>query len=243
MLKDAQTSANEFEWQVNVADEKKYDEINRQYGSYLIEDQRIALRKMLKELADLVVKSCNKFDNKVLDIATGMGTFVLPLAERTSADTLIVGTDIDEKPLRGAMSKAKKAHISDKLSLVVTDAKHMSFMNNSFSTISSNFGFNNIPETVLAFKECARVLEPEGNVIFSSLWFNENSESARLAEERNLAQITSEVRLRKTLKQAELVVDWIEEAYSGVWPHNPMDLLPVEGDAYAHVIVQARRIS
>lgn len=26
-----------------------------------------------------------------------------------------------------------------------------------------------------------------------------------------------------------------------VWPHNPMDLLPVEGDEYRHVIAEDRK--
>jgi hypothetical protein len=43
------------------------------------------------------------------------------------------------------------------------------------------------------------------------------------------------------LKKAGLVLDWIEEVYSGVWSYNPMDLLPIEGEEYSHVIVQARK--
>jgi ubiquinone/menaquinone biosynthesis C-methylase UbiE len=240
-LKDAKMSANEFEWKVDVADEKRYDEIRKQYDSYLKEDQKIATRNLMEKLVNHVTRSCEESDNKVLDVATGMGRFILPLAEKSSEDALIIGTDIDEKPLRGAMNKAKKANTYHKISLVVTDAKHLCFRSNSFSTIASNFGFDSVPEAVLAFKESARVLQQDGRIIFSSLWLKENSESMRLAEKYHIEQVASEANLKRTLKKAGLILDWVEEVDSGVWPHNPMDLLPVEGEEYAHTIAQARK--
>jgi len=241
LLKDAKISENEFEWKVDVADEKRYEEIRKQYDSYLREDQKTATKKLMEKLVNRVVKSCEESDNKVLDVATGMGGFILPLAEKSSEDLIMIGTDIDEKPLRGAMNKAKKARTYHKLSLIVTDAKHLCFKGDFFSTISSNFGFDNVPDTLLAFNESARILQPEGKIIFSSIWFKENSESMRLAEEHHLGQMASETRLKETLPKAGLALDWIEEIYCGVWPHNPMDLLPVEGDEYTHVIAQARK--
>ncbi|MDH5375238.1 MAG: class I SAM-dependent methyltransferase [Candidatus Bathyarchaeota archaeon] len=241
LLKDARFSVNEFEWKVDVADEKRYEEIRKQYSSYLREDQKIAMKKLMEKLVNHVVKSCEESDNKVLDVATGMGGFILPLAEESSEDLIIIGTDIDEKPLRGAMNKAKKTTTYHKISLIVTDAKHLCFKGDVFSTISSNFGFDNVPDTLLAFNESARILQPEGKIIFSSIWFKVNSESMRLAEERHLGQMASETRLRETLRKVGLVLEWIEEIYCGVWPHNPMDLLPVEGDEYTHMIAQARK--
>lgn len=241
VLKDAKMSANEFEWKVDVADEKRYDEIKKQYNSYLRRDQKIAIRKLTGKLINHVVKSCEESDNKILDIATGMGGFILPLAEENSEDLVIIGTDIDEKPLRGAMNKAKKANTYHKISLIVTNAKSLSFKSNVFSTISSKFGFDNVPEAALAFKESARVLQPGGKIIFSSLWLKENSESMRLAEKHRVDQLASEARLKKTMRKVGLILDWVENIYSGVWPHNPMDLLPVEGDEYIHITAQARK--
>jgi ubiquinone/menaquinone biosynthesis C-methylase UbiE len=240
LLKDPKLSTNEFEWKINVADERKYDEIRGKYDSYLTEDQKAATNRMKSRLVDLVAAS-SETDRVVLDVATGMGTFILPLAEKTPRDALIIGTDIDEKPLRGAMNKAKKAGTSEKLSLLVTDAKHLAFKNNSLSTISSYFGLDNVSETAFAFKESSRVLRERGNILFSSLWLKEGSRSMRLAEQHNVCQIASEKRLKKVLDDAGLVLEQVEAAYSGIWPHNPMDLLPVEGDEYKHVIVQARK--
>lgn len=241
LLKDAKVSAGEFEWKVNVADEKRYDEIQRQYNSYLRDDQKDALKKLMDKLVSCTIASCEESGNTVLDVATGMGRFILPLAEKSSRDVSIIGTDIDEKPLRGAMSKAKRANTYQKISLVVTDAKHLAFKSNVLSTVTSNFGFDNVPEAALAFMEAARVLQPNGKVIFSSLWFKEGSESMKLAETHGFGQMASEARLKRTLDKAGLVLDWIEKVYSGVWPYNPMDLLPLEGEEYSHVVVQAHK--
>jgi len=241
LLKDARLSVNEFEWKANVTDEKRYDEIRRQYDSYLREDQKEATRRMIQRLTDLVVESCSQSDPVVLDVASGMGTFLLPLADKSPGDMLIIGTDIDEKPLRGVMNRAKKAETWHKLSLVVTDAKHLCLKNSSLSTISSFFGFDNVPETALAFRESARVLRSGGHILFSSLWYKEGSASMGLAEEHKVCQMASEKRLKEALNSAGLALEEAEEAYSGVWPYNPMDLLPVEADEYTHVIVWARK--
>lgn len=241
LLKDAKLSANEFEWKVDVADEKKYDAIRKQYDSHLREDQKAATRRTMQRLADLVIASSSRSDNVALDVATGMGTFILPLAEQAPGSILLAGTDIDEKPLRGVMSKAEKANTWHRLSLVVMDAKHLALKDGSLATISSHFGFDSVPETVLAFKESARVLRAGGHLFFSSLWLKERSDSMRLAEKYDVGQIATENKLKNALDRAGLTLEHVEETYSGVWPHNPMDLLPVEGDEYRHVIAQVRK--
>ncbi|MBS7657472.1 class I SAM-dependent methyltransferase [Candidatus Bathyarchaeota archaeon] len=241
LIKDAKLSAGEFEWRVDVADESKYNEIQKQYNSYLNEDLRTALKKLMDILINSVIKSCLDTNNIVLDIASGMGRFVLQLAEKIPKDTIIIGTDVDEKPLRGAMNKAKKIGVYQKISLIVTDAKHLAFKDKALSTVSSHFGFDNVPETVLALKESFRVLKPDGKVIFSSVWLKEGSESIKIAEKYKVGQIASENRLKQTLKKTGFILDWFEEVYSGVWPYNPMDLLPVQGEEFSHVIVQIRK--
>jgi ubiquinone/menaquinone biosynthesis C-methylase UbiE/uncharacterized protein YbaR (Trm112 family) len=239
MLKDAKLSVDEFEWKVNVADEKRYDGIRKQYDSYFDSSQRVAMQKMIQTLADEVANSYAQTDHIVLDIATGMGTFLLRLAEKAPDEVILVGTDVDEKPLRGTMNKAKRAGTWRRLALLVTDAKHLCFRKEVLSTISSYFGFDNVPNTGLAFKEASRVLRFGGRILFSSLWLQEGSESMRIAEQHNISQIATEIRVKNVLENAGLALEHVEEFYSGVWPHNPMDLLPVEGEEYKHVVVQA----
>jgi ubiquinone/menaquinone biosynthesis C-methylase UbiE len=241
LLKDAKTPKKEFQWKVDVADGKKYDAIRKQYDSYFREDQRTAMQKMRTKLIELVASLCLDSDNMVLDVATGMGSFILPLLEKVGEGALVIGTDIDEKPLRGTMNKAKNANTYSRLSLIVTDAKHLAFKKSSFSTISSYFGLDNVPEASLAFVECARILRSGGKLVFLSLWLKENSESMKLAGKHHVGEIASETRINKVLKKAGLLLDSVEDTYSDVWPNNPMDLLPVEGEEYSHVIVQARK--
>jgi ubiquinone/menaquinone biosynthesis C-methylase UbiE/uncharacterized protein YbaR (Trm112 family) len=241
LLKDAKLSEKEFEWKVNVADERKYLEVRRKYDSYLREDQKAATAKMMEKLADYVSTSSRTSDNTVLDVASGMGTFALTLLNKCPRGSEVIGTDIDERPLRGLMNRSLKAGTYDKLSLIVTDAKHLCFKNAAFSTVSSFFGFDNVPETVLALKECARVLLPGGKAFFASIRYRERSKSMRVAEEHNFSQIASEERLKSALAKSGLALDHVEETYSGIWPYNPMDLLPLEGDEYTHVIVSARK--
>jgi len=241
LLKDVKLSEKEFEWKVNVADEQKYHEIRKEYNSYLRDDQKTATQKMINKLADYVNRSSIQSDNTILDIASGMGTFLFPLVDKSFADSVVIGTDIDERPLRGLMNRTLKAGTYDRLSLVVTDAKHLCFKNGVFSTVSSFFGFDNVPETVLSLKECARVLRVGGRTFFVSVWYREGSESMRVAVEHHCAQIASERRLKDALAKSGLTLDHVEEIYSGLWPHNPMDLLPLEGDEYTHVIVSAKK--
>jgi len=129
----------------------------------------------------------------VLDVATGMGTFLAQLLEKCSADASIIGTDIDEKPLRGLMNKTAKAGTYPKLSLMVADAKHLCFQNNAFFTVSSFFGFDNVSETALAFKQVSRVLQDDGHVFFTSLWYEEGQRVCGLL--RNVGLLRSPVKL------------------------------------------------
>ncbi|MGQ9529844.1 MAG: class I SAM-dependent methyltransferase [Candidatus Bathycorpusculaceae bacterium] len=241
LIKDAKLSAGEFEWKVDVADEGKYEEIRKQYNSYLSEDLKTASKRLVEKLVKCVNDSCKENDNIVLDVASGMGGFLLPLAEKSPERSILIGTDISEKPLRGAMNKAKRMGVYQKISLIVTDAKHLAFKDKALSTVSSHFGFDNVPETVSALKESFRVLKPNGKVIFSSVWLREGSDSIKTAEKYNVGQIASENRLKRALEKTGFILDWIEKMYSGVWPYNPMDLLPVEGDEFSYVIVQVRK--
>jgi len=241
LLKDARQSKKEFEWKIDVADEKKYLEIRREYDSYLKDDQRTATQKMIDKLVDLVARSSLQTDNIVLDIASGMGTFLIRLLDKISTYSTVMGTDVDERPLRGLLNRSLETGTYDKLTLIVTDAKHLCFKTASLSTVSSFFGFDNVPETLLALKECARILRPEGLTFFTSMWYREGSESMRLADQHNVSQIASEARLKNALAKSGLALNHVEQTYSGFWPHNPMDLLPVEGDEYTYVIVSAKK--
>ena len=82
LLKDAKQSEKEFEWKINVADEKKYLEIRQEYDSYLSDDQKTATQKMIDKLADYVTRSSLRSDNTILDIASGMALSSSPYSTK-----------------------------------------------------------------------------------------------------------------------------------------------------------------
>ncbi len=115
LLKDAMSSANEFEWRIDVADEKRYDQVREQYDLLLGEERKTALNRMREAMVRIIMRSSAKSDHPVLDVATGLGTFILPLARESEGDLHIVGTDVDEKPLRGTLAKAMRTGVYGKI--------------------------------------------------------------------------------------------------------------------------------
>jgi ubiquinone/menaquinone biosynthesis C-methylase UbiE/uncharacterized protein YbaR (Trm112 family) len=233
ILKEPKMSRDEFKWAVEFPDVRRYDDIQRQYKSYLSDRQIQADERMMGEMVKRTPK-----DEVTLDIASGMGTFLRILSKHRTG-TQIIGTDVDETPLRGAMLKLREEGAYGRVSLCVMDAKRLAVKSNKVKCAVSHFGFNNIPQTGKAFSEVCRVLKNKGMLMFSALFLQEDSRSLKLAGRLGYGEIVSEKRLAKALEQAGLQIDDVEEFYSGKWPHNPMDRLPLEGDWFAHSLVRA----
>lgn len=236
ILKDPKLSGKEFVWKVEFPNLVKYEKIRKQYASFLSEEQREADRALIHALAKAVSK-----ERLVLDVASGMGSLLLVLSQELEKDTDVVGTDVDEKPLRGAKLKLKDQKSYDKVSLCVMDCKHLALEPGKLPCVTSNFGLDNIPETKKAFEEVSRVLMPEGCLALTTVWLKEDSKSLALAEKYDVAAIATENRLVQMLEETSFKLDSVKVYYSGKWPHNPMDLIPVEGDWFAHALVVTRK--
>lgn len=232
-LKEAKLSRDEFVWNTEFPDLKKYDRVRRKYRSYLSDRQNEADALLVAEIARKTPR-----EGVVLDIASGMGTLLLALSER-SGDQQLLGTDVDETPLRGAMLKLREKKSYGRTSLCVMDAKHLAVKSKSVACVASHFGFNNIPRTRLALSEASRVLKPKGSLVFSALLLREGSRSDITAKKLGYGEIATEPRLGAALGQAGFRVDAMEEFYSGEWLPNPMDQLPLEGDWFAHSLIRA----
>lgn len=61
------------------------------------------------------------------------------------------------------------------------------------------------------------------------------------AEKLGVGSIATDNRLTQTLEEAGFKIDKHEKRYTGEWLRNPMDLLPFEGDCFAHSLVQAHK--
>lgn len=236
ILKDPKLSKKEFVWKVEFPNLEKYDKIQKEYASYLSEEQREADRALANELAKSVSE-----ERLVLDVASGMGRLLLVLLQRLRKKASLLGTDVDETPLRGVKIKLEEQKSYGKVSLCVMDGKHLAIGPRKLPCVTSYFGLENIPDSKKAFQEVARVLLPKGRLALATLWLRENSKSLALAEKHGVGTIGTENRLVQVLEETGFKLDSVKVFYSGKWPHNPMDLLPLEDDWFAHVLVLAHK--
>ena len=237
ILKDPKLSSKEFVWKVEFPNLEKYEEIRSKYASYLSEEQKEADRLMMKKLVDTVVG-----EKLVLDVASGMGQLLIALSKQVGKETEIMGTDVDETPLRGAKLKLEEERTYANVSLCVMDGKHLAIKPQIFSCVASYLGFDNIPDTEKAFKEIADAIKPGGRLVMATLWLREGSKSLDLSEKHGYGAISTKNRLTQIIESTGFKIDSAGVFYSGKWPHNPMDFIPVEGDWFAHALVIARKI-
>lgn len=235
-LKIEELSDGEWSWEPSITDEKRFEELNMKYTESLPREARIASSKIKESIAEY---ACN-FNGPIVDIATGMGSFLRDLATRVS-DKPLVGIDVDPKVLLGNRRAMKKADIYSQTSLVVSDAKNLAFIDKCTDIVTSYFGYANVPDVHRAFKETHRILKKNGSLNFSTLLLREDSKSFAEAERRGYGELLCEKRLRLTLENAGFGLISMREFVNGTWPGNPYDLLPFKGDWYAHVLVVAAK--
>ena len=113
-------------------------------------------RKRLISLATV------KRNDKVLDVCTGTGEVALLLMKEIGEGGSVTGVDFCEDML--AIAREKIAPKKN-LSLVVANAKDMSFPDSAFDLVTVAFGMRNIPDTAAAIREIKRVLRPGGRFL------------------------------------------------------------------------------
>ncbi|MCK4696978.1 MAG: class I SAM-dependent methyltransferase [Dehalococcoidia bacterium] len=236
ILKRPELSRREFAWEVEFPDLQRYDEVQRKYSSYLPAELKEADRALISGLA----KSASGED-LVLDVASGRGRLLLILSSMIREGAEVIGTDVDETPLRGASLKLDEQGTHGRVSLCVMDGKHLALKPRAIPCVTSLFGLDNIPYNKPAFMEVSRVLKQGGRLAMATLWLEEGSESLTEAGKLGYLEIATEERLRGMLEEAGLVQDRVEVFYEGRWPHNPMDAFPLEGDWFSHALVTAHK--
>ncbi len=234
IIRDPRLSRREFVWKVKFPNLQRYEEIQKQYRSYLSEEQKEADKALTNELAKTVAK-----EKLVLDVASGMGSLLLVLSQQLGEKSSLLGTDVDETPLRGARLKLEQQNSYEKVSLCVMDGKHLALKPRKIPCVTSFFGLDNIPEMKKAFQEVSQVLMLKGRLVLATLWLEEGSRSLALAEKLGFGEIATKDRLNRTLRETGFKIDSARTFYSGTWPRNPMDRLPLEGDWFAHSMVIA----
>lgn len=136
----------------------------------LFEDKKHGFsdRNYLKQ----IIKAANpKPTDSILEVASGTcicGRALAPLVKNvTCVDATQTMLDIGKKA-------AHDAHLLN-MSFTNGYAENLAFKNDNFDIVISRLAFHHFSDTVVTFKEMARVLKPNGKLVIVDMIANENS--------------------------------------------------------------------
>ncbi|MBW7989396.1 MAG: bifunctional demethylmenaquinone methyltransferase/2-methoxy-6-polyprenyl-1,4-benzoquinol methylase UbiE [Planctomycetes bacterium] len=102
---------------------------------------------------------------KVLDLATGTGDLLISLLRRNPNITEAVGLDISENMLALCRERIAKHKLTDRVSLVRSDAADSGLSEESFDVVTMGFGIRNTPDAFKTLCEIHRILKQGGRVL------------------------------------------------------------------------------
>lgn len=108
-----------------------------------------------------------KRNQTVIDIGSGAGFPIIELAGRMGNTSKFYGID----PWKNANQRTKQKITNygyTNVELIETSAEKIPFDNETIDLIVSNLGINNFDKPGVVFKECSRVLKPNGKLAITS---------------------------------------------------------------------------
>ncbi len=111
-------------------------------------------------------------DLKVLDVGTGIGSFIEILQESLTAYKVIIGID----PNKTAIDKAKELFKNDRTQFICMGGENMTFEDNSFDVVCISNTLHHLPNKEKVLKEMKRVLKVNGLFIVNEMFFDNQSE-------------------------------------------------------------------
>ncbi len=128
----------------------------------------------------------------VLDVATGRGAVLFPLADAVGPSGKVVGIDISQQMLKETSKEVLERNI-DWIELQCMDAEQLHFPDNSFDFVFCGFALFFLPSISTALSAFKRVLKPGGMLVASTwgedsaldVWMNE--ETKKLCNTTTLA--------------------------------------------------------
>lgn len=103
----------------------------------------------------------------VIDIGSGAGFPLLELAGRLGNSCKLYGIDPWTNACNRAKQKIKDYGLSN-VEIIESSAEHIPFDKGSIDLIVSNLGINNFENPAIVFKECNRVLKPNGKLALTT---------------------------------------------------------------------------
>ncbi len=111
-----------------------------------------------------VVEQALPLRGHVLDIGTGKGRFVIPLARHVARVTTV---DINAEEQRVAQMEALYAGVAARLDFVLADARALPWRAGSFDAVTSWNVFHHLDDPESVFNEMLRVLKPGGKLVLA----------------------------------------------------------------------------
>jgi demethylmenaquinone methyltransferase/2-methoxy-6-polyprenyl-1,4-benzoquinol methylase len=102
---------------------------------------------------------------QALDLATGTGDLLISLLRRNPNITEAVGLDISENMLALCRDRIAKHKLTDRVSLVRSDAADSGLPGESFDVVTMGFGIRNTPDAFKTLCEIHRLLKQGGTVL------------------------------------------------------------------------------
>ncbi len=103
----------------------------------------------------------------VVDVGSGSGFPLLELAARLGTSCKLYGVDPWKNANERARKKIKNYGLSN-VKILECSAEKIPLENNSADLIVSNLGINNFENPPLVFKECNRILKPDGKLALTT---------------------------------------------------------------------------
>ena len=118
-------------------------------------------------------------DQRVLDVASGIGTTGVLLAAEHDVD--VVGVDLGAAQIAKAAARAHAAGVADRVEFHVGDAEQLPLPNGEFDVVVSECAFCTFPDKPTAAAEAARVLRPGGRLGLTDVWLRPDRLDPELA--------------------------------------------------------------
>lgn len=120
-------------------------------------------------------------DQHVLDVATGKGAVLFPLAEAVGPSGKVVGIDISEQMIRETSKEVLERNIPW-IELQCMDAERLDFSDNYFDFVFCGFALFFLPSIPTALSEFKRVLK-SGGILVVSTWGEDSKLDTLINEE------------------------------------------------------------